>query len=89
MYRAVHGHDLSVGAHVMQVRAKDPAGNVDISPDFWEWIIIGPLDTTPPDTFITIGPPHDNSGPDVIFGFQSNEQVEEYECSLDNGLDGP
>ena len=79
---AVHVSPASPsGAHVLQVRAKDPAGNVDISPDFWEWVVIGPPDTTPPDTFIVLGPPVDNSGPDVLFGFQSNEMVEEYECS--------
>jgi hypothetical protein len=76
---------LSGGPHVFQVRAVDPAGVVDPTPDFYEWLIIGPADTTPPDTFIVAGPPPDNSGPDVIFGFASNEPVETYECSLDGG----
>jgi parallel beta-helix repeat protein len=71
------------GPHVFQVRAVDPAGNRDISPAFWEWLIIGPPDTTPPDTFIVVHPPVDNSGPDVIFGFASDEHVEGYECALD------
>jgi CSLREA domain-containing protein len=76
---------LSSGPHVFQVRAVDPAGVVDPTPDFYEWLIIGPADTTPPDTFIVAGPPIGNSGPDVIFGFASNEPVETYECSLDGG----
>lgn len=76
---------LAAGPHVFQVRAKDLSGVVDPTPDFYEWLIIGPVDTTPPDTFIVAGPPPDNSGPDVIFGFTSNEPVEAFECSLDGG----
>lgn len=76
---------LALGAHVLQVRAKDPAGVVDPTPDFYEWLIIGPPDATPPDTFILVGPPPDNSGPNVIFAFASNEPVAGYECSLDGG----
>ena len=30
-----------VGPHVFQVRAKDPAGVVDPTPDFYEWLITG------------------------------------------------
>jgi CSLREA domain-containing protein len=75
---------LAPGSHVMQVRAKDPDGNVDISPDFYEWLILGPIDTTPPDTFIVNTPPNNESGPDVIFGFSANEFVENFECMLDN-----
>jgi hypothetical protein len=48
---------LSGGPHVFQVRAVDPAGVVDPTPDFYEWLIIGPADTTPPDTFIVAAHP--------------------------------
>jgi hypothetical protein len=75
---------LSTGAHVLLVRAKDLAGIVDPTPDFYEWLIMGAgADTTPPDTFILSGPPTENSGPDVVFGFSANEPVEEFQCSLD------
>jgi CSLREA domain-containing protein len=73
---------LAAGPHVFQVRALNPAGVADPTPDFYEWLILLPPDTTPPDTFIVAGPPPDNSGPDVIFGFASNEPAE-FECSLD------
>ena len=76
---------LSAGAHVFLVRAKDLSGIVDPTPDFYEWLILGTTDTTPPDTFIEAGPPTDNSGPDVVFGFSANEPVEEFQCSLDGG----
>ena len=42
---------LSAGPHVLLVRAVDLAGVVDPTPDFYEWLIIGPVDTTPPDTW--------------------------------------
>ena len=74
---------LSAGAHVLLVRAVDLAGTVDPTPDFYEWLILGTTDTTPPDTFILSGPPVDNSGPDVLFGFSASEPVQEFECSLD------
>ena len=32
---------LAGGVHVFHVRAVDPDGNRDISPDFYEWLIIG------------------------------------------------
>ena len=75
---------LSAGSHVLLVRARDLAGTVDPTPDFYEWLILGTtIDTTPPDTFILAGPPTDNSGPDVVFGFSASEPVEEFQCSLD------
>lgn len=77
---------LAAGPHVFHVRAVDPGGTVDPSPEFYEWLILDTAgDTTPPDTFIIAGPPVDNSGPDVLFGFASNEPVAGYECSLDAG----
>jgi CSLREA domain-containing protein len=77
---------LSAGPHVLLVRAKDLTGIVDPTPDFYEWLILGTtVDTTPPDTIIVSAPPTDNSGPDVLFGFTSNEPVEGFECSLDGG----
>jgi parallel beta-helix repeat protein len=76
---------LAAGAHVFHVRAVDPDGNKDISPAFYEWLITGPVDTTPPDTFIVTNPDPSNSGPDVTFVFASNEPVESFECSFGDG----
>ena len=75
-------HGLSGGPHVLQVRAKDAAGLVDPTPDFYEWLVIAPPDTTAPDTSIILAPPA-TSGPDVRFGFLSNELTSGFECSLD------
>ena len=62
------------GPHVMYVRAKDPAGNVDPTPDFYEWLVIAPPDTVAPDTAIFSGPAEGSvSGPDVLFAFQASE----------------
>ncbi len=80
---------LGGGVHVFHVRAVDPDGNRDISPAFYEWLIIGADDTTPPETFITVYPDQANSGPDVIFGFASNEPVESFECSYGEGTPPP
>ena len=77
--------DLAIGPHSFHVRAVDPDGNRDISPAFYEWLILVPEDTTPPDTFIVTYPIPANSGPDVTFGFASNEPVEMFECSMGLG----
>ncbi|WP_165821285.1 right-handed parallel beta-helix repeat-containing protein [Nocardioides gansuensis] len=76
---------LGGGVHIFHVRAVDPDGNRDISPAFYEWQIVGPEDTTAPDTFITTFPNPANSGPDVTFGFASDEPVETFECSWGSG----
>jgi hypothetical protein len=55
-------NDLAPGTHVLLVRAVDPEGNRDISPDYWEWLVLDGTDTTPPDTFITYSPDAANSG---------------------------
>ena len=44
--------DLPDGDHTLDVRAIDDAGNVDPTPATYNWTV----DTTPPDTFISIGP---------------------------------
>ena len=73
---------LGLGPHVFQVRSVSPSGVVDSTPEWYEWLVIPPLDTDPPDTFIF--EPPTISGPDVLLGLQSDELlVEEFECSLD------
>ena len=75
--------NLSLGPHVMQVRAVSANGVVDPIPELYEWLVIPPFDLEPPDTVIASAPGA-RTGPDAVFGFQSNElQVEEFECSVD------
>ncbi|HEV2950624.1 MAG TPA: hypothetical protein VGZ51_00840, partial [Actinomycetota bacterium] len=75
---------LSGGPHVMYVRARDPDGNLDPTPDFYEWLVTAPVDTTAPDTVIFSGPAEGSvSGSEVLFGFLSTELASEFECSLD------
>ena len=73
---------LTVGPHVFEVRAMDPSGRVDTTPDLYEWLVIPPVDRTAPDTLIQVSP-GPVSGPDVIFGINANELVEEFECAID------
>jgi hypothetical protein len=40
---------LTIGPHVFQVRSISPSGVVDSTPEWYEWLIIPPLDTDPPD----------------------------------------
>src|SRR5207248_2568264 len=70
------------GAHTFQVRAIDPAGNADGSPDSYSWTI----DATPPDT--SIGPSQPAALTTVTgatFDFSSNEAGSTFECRLDGG----
>ncbi len=73
---------LTVGPHVFEVRAMDLSGRVDTTPDLYEWLVMPPFDGVPPDTIIAHHP-GPVSGPDVLFGFQANEIVEEFECAVD------
>ena len=68
------------GAHTFQVRAIDPAGNVDVSPASYSWTI----DATPPDT--SIGPSYPallTTATGATFDFSSNEAGSTFACSLD------
>jgi parallel beta-helix repeat protein len=73
--------NLTLGPHTMQVRAVGAGGMVDLTPDIYEWLVLPPLGLAPPDTFIVSAP--DVSGPDAIFGFQSDQLTEEFECAID------
>jgi hypothetical protein len=68
------------GTHTFQVRAIDPAGNVDASPASYGWTI----DATPPDT--SIGPSKPAAltiATGATFDFSSNEAGSTFACSLD------
>ena len=69
------------GAHTLEVRAVDAAGNVDASPASRTFTV----DTVAPNTTITGGPANGAStGPSVTFSFTSNESAT-FECSMDAG----
>ena len=71
---------LADGAHDFQVRAIDPAGNADPTPDSHSWTI----DATPPDT--TIGPSQPaplSTATGATFDFSSTELPATFQCSLD------
>ncbi|XXF75166.1 Ig-like domain-containing protein [Myxococcaceae bacterium GXIMD 01537] len=70
---------LADGDHVVEVRARDAAGNVDPTPATYTWSI----DAGPPDTFIATGPDANTSETSATFDFNSNESGVTYECSLD------
>jgi hypothetical protein len=75
---------LSEGSHTFQVRAIDPYGNVDPTPESRQWFV----DTTPPDTTITSHPPEQSDDSTASFEFSSNEPTSSvygpFECKLDD-----
>jgi hypothetical protein len=70
---------LSDGLHMFAVRASDATG--DSAPDTWEWTV----DTKPPDTAISSGPPPVTSSGSATFNFSSSEAGSTFECRLDGG----
>jgi hypothetical protein len=71
---------LADGGHTFAVRAKDPAGNVDLSPASLSWTV----DTVPPNTTITSGPANPSYSSDSGgFDFTASEGGSGFECSLD------
>jgi hypothetical protein len=79
---------LAVGAHKVDVRATDAAGNVDQTPATWSWTIVAPApppaaDTTAPDTSVTSGPTTVTTSRSATFEFTGTESGETFTCSLD------
>ncbi len=74
--------NLKNGTHVFQVRAKDPAGNYDSSPDSYLWVV----NTPPPETTITSHPPNPSNNPLPTFTFTGGGIG--FDCTLD-GKDYP
>jgi len=72
---------LSDAGHTFQVRAIDPANNVDPSPAGYAWKI----DTTPPDTIITFNPPNPTKMNSATFTFTCDEAGCAFKCQLDLG----
>jgi hypothetical protein len=81
------------GLHNFSVRATDPAGNVDPTPDTRAWTVAVPpppappvppvLDTTPPETAITSGPSGTVANGNASFSFSSSEIGSSFQCRLD------
>lgn len=77
--------DLEDGAHVLEVRAVDRAGNADPTPAVREFNV----DTTPPDTLLDSAPGGPTKNDDPTFVFSANEEDAHFECSLDSAPFGP
>ena len=73
------------GTHLFQVRAVDRAGIQRPQPRLLRLDGHRTRPTRPRPTRSSPRTPGLNSGPDVIFGFNADEPVEEFECQLDNG----
>ncbi|HVM17141.1 MAG TPA: Ig-like domain-containing protein [Gaiellaceae bacterium] len=72
---------LAAGAHRFEVRAIDPAGNVDATPAVWEWTVVVPGPA--PDTAIASGPSGTVRTNSPTFAFTSDRAAATFECSLD------
>src|SRR6185295_9368385 len=75
--------DLADGEHTFAVRAIDPAGNVDSTPEVRTWTV----DTTPPDTQIDTGPAGTITDATASFTYSGipPADADRFECSLDAG----
>ncbi|RIK43124.1 MAG: hypothetical protein DCC58_10080, partial [Chloroflexi bacterium] len=74
---------LADGAHTLQVRAIDTAGNIDATPASHTWTV----DTVAPDTAINGGPPSVSGSTTASISFSGSDAngVAGYECALDGG----
>jgi hypothetical protein len=70
--------NLVDGSHVFEARATDRVGNVDPSPARSEFTV----DTVPPDTEITSGPPERDRSSSATFEFRSADRDATFECRL-------
>jgi large repetitive protein len=71
---------LAQGPHRIEIRCRDAAGNIDISPVIFDVVV----DFTPPDTVISGGPPPSTSATTATFTFASENNAS-FEASLDGG----
>jgi hypothetical protein len=83
MYSACTGttsyQGLPDGSHTFTVKASDAAGNVNLAPAIFTWII----DTAPPHTAITSQPPVSTDSASARFDFSSTKTGSTFECRLD------
>ncbi len=75
--------DLADGSHTFRVRAMYGAGNVDASPAEHTWVI----DTTDPDTTLSVTPPNPSDSAEATFEFSgsdgSGSGISSFQCLLD------
>ena len=76
---------LAEGVHDFQVRAIDPATNIDPTPASYSWSV----DLAPPETTITSHPVGISNSAGASFGFLSSETGSSFECRLDGGAFAP
>ncbi len=74
---------LAAGSHTFDVRATDPAGNLDTTPASQTFVV----DLTAPDTTITSSPPGIGASPQ--FTFVSPDAGASFECKLDAAAFAP
>ena len=76
--------DLSEGAHTFTVRATDYAGNTDVTPASYAWVV----DTLAPTTTIDINPPNPSNDSTPTFTFTGADTpgsgVASFECQIDS-----
>ena len=70
---------LTDGPHTFTVEARDAAGNQDPSPASASFVV----DTKPPETVITSGPPAKSTDNTPTFAFGADDPGASFECSLD------
>jgi alpha-tubulin suppressor-like RCC1 family protein len=72
---------LSDGSHTFEVRARNPAGDLDPTPASWSFTV----DTAPPDTTIQSGPSTLTTSTSPSFTFTCSESGCTFQCRLDGG----
>jgi CSLREA domain-containing protein len=86
---------LTTGEHVFEVRAIDPADNVDLTPAVYTWTVVaappGP-DSTPPNTTIFENPSNPTTSTEATFRFSGSDNASAgpyllYQCRLDSAND--
>jgi hypothetical protein len=75
---------LSDGAHTFSVRGRDEAGNLGPAATY-RWTI----DTVPPDTAISSGPPSPSGSSSATFVFTSTQRGGSFSCRLDGAAFAP
>ncbi|MCL4858862.1 MAG: right-handed parallel beta-helix repeat-containing protein, partial [Caldilineaceae bacterium] len=86
---------LLAGEHTFEVRARDPAANVDLTPAVYTWTVVAAppgADSTPPNTFIFEGPPNLSISTTATFRFSGSDNSTPgpylvYQCRLDSADD--
>lgn len=73
--------NLSEGSHTFRVRATDAAGNIDTTPASYSWTI----DTTPPDTSLSLQPSSFSKTNSATFEFDCSGGPCTFEGRLDSG----